>query len=169
MFLQRKRKTSIEAASKTPRKSPHMGGISTRGATRLIIFTGTMIAIKFGKILEASLVPFVRTCFPDGHRLQMDNDPKHSSKYIKRLMKFHGIYWWKTPAESPDLNPVENCWGSLKQFLRSSYKPTNLQELIDGVEEFWQSLTPEVCKRYIHHLQKVMRKVVEVNGNPSGY
>jgi len=71
------------------------------------------------------------------------------------------IYWWKTPAESPDLNPVENCWGSLTQFLWSLYKPTNLQELTEGIEQYWQSLTPEVCK--------VMRKVVEVNGNPSGY
>ena len=160
MFLQGKRKTSIEARAKHPIKVHIWGGISTRGATRLIIFTGTMNAIKFGKILEASLVPFVRTCFPDGHRLPMDNDPKHSS------MKFHGIYWWKTPTESPDLNPFE---GSLKQFPRSSYKPTNLQELIDGIEEFWQSLTPEVCKKYIHHLHKVMRKVVEVNDNPSEY
>lgn len=168
VFAERE-KRALKQRAKHPVKVHIWGGISTRGATRLVIFTGTMDAIKFGKILEASLVPFVRTCFPDGHRLQMDNDPKHSSKYIKRLMKFHGIYWWKTPAESPDLNPVENCWGSLKQFLRSSYKPTNLQELIEGIEHFWQSLTPEICKKYIHHLQKVMRKVVDVHSNPSGY
>ena len=58
--------------------------------------------------------------------------------------------------------------GSLKQFLRSSYKPTNLQQLMNGIEEFWQSLTSEVCRKYIQHLHKVMPKVVEVDGNPSG-
>ena len=122
-----------------------------------------------GKIVEAGLVPFVRASFPDGHRLQQDNDPKHSSKYIRHLFKFHGIYWWKTPPESPDLNPIENYWGSLKQYLRSLYKPTNLEELLNGIEEFWQTLIPDVCKKYISHLQKVMPKVVQVDGNPSGY
>ena len=101
-----------------------------------------MNAIKFGKIIESGLVPFVKSILPDGHRLQQDSDPKYSSKYVKSLFKFHGIYWWKSPAESPDLNPIENCWGSLKQFLRNTYKPTNLQELMDGIEEFWLSLTP---------------------------
>ena len=40
-----------------------------RGATRLIMFNGNMNAIRFGKIIEAGLVPFVKTCFPDGHHL----------------------------------------------------------------------------------------------------
>lgn len=159
----------LKQRPKHPAKIHIWGGISMRGTTRLVMFTGNMNAVRFGKIIEAALVPFVRTCYPDGHRLQQDNDPKHSSKHVKRLFKFHGIYWWKTPPESPDLNPVENCWGSLKQFLRTTYKPTNLQELMDGIEEFWASLTPDICKKYIGHLHKVMPKVIEVNGNPSGY
>ena len=57
----------------------------------------------------------------------------------------------------------------MKQFLRGTYKPKNLEDLIKGIDEFWQMLTPTVCRKYIHHLQKVMPKVVEVNGNPSGY
>jgi len=73
------------------------------------------------------------------------------------------------PPESPDLNPIENVWGSMKQYLRSHYKPRNLQELKDGIENFWLTLTPEVCQRYINHLKKVIPKIVEVNGDPSGY
>lgn len=168
-FRKEKEPRALKQRPKHPAKVHIWGGISTRGATKIIMFSGIMNAIKYGKIIEAGLVPFVRASFPDGHRLQQDNDPKHSSKYIRRLFKFHGIYWWKTPPESPDLNPIENCWGSLKQYLRSSYKPTNLDELMNGIEEFWQTLTPDVCKKYISHLQKVMPKVVEVDGNPSGY
>ena len=52
---------------------------------RLVMFTGNMNTMRYDKSIEASLVPFVRTCYPDGHRLQQDNDPKHSSKYIGRL------------------------------------------------------------------------------------
>ena len=123
--------------------------------------SGTMNAIKYGKIIEARLVPFVWAFFPDEHRLQQDSDPKHSSKYISCLYKSHGIYWWKTSLESPDLNPIENYCGSLKQYLRSPQRPTNLEELMNGIEEFWQTLTPDVCKKYISHLQKVMPKIME--------
>ena len=168
-FCKEKEPRVLKQRPKHPAKVHIWGGISVRCPTRVIMFTGNMNAIRYGKILEAGLVPFIRTCFPDGHRVHQDNDPKHASKYISRLFKFHGIFWWKTPPESPDLNPIENCWGSLKQFLRSSYKPTNLQQLMDGIEEFWQSLTPDVCRKYIQHLHKMMPKVVDVNGNPSGY
>ena len=45
-----------------------------------------------------------------------DNDPKHTSRYAKH------INWWKTPASSPDLNPIENVWHTMKEYLRSDYK-----------------------------------------------
>ena len=49
------------------------------------------------------------------------------------------------------------------------HKPKNLQELKDRIRLFWLTLTPEVCQRYIGHLHKVMPKIVEVEGDPSGY
>ena len=54
------------------------GGISKRGATN-IIFTEIMNAECLGMIFEIGLLPFVRDHFPDGRRLQQDNDPKHAS------------------------------------------------------------------------------------------
>ena len=72
-------------------------------------------------------------------------------------------------AESPDLNPIENIWGSMKQYLRTHYKPRNLNELKEGIQKFCQSLTPDVCQRYIGHLQKVIPKVIQVQGDLSGY
>jgi len=73
------------------------------------------------------------------------------------------------PSESPDTNPIENVWGSLKQYLRTKYKPRNLDELKQGVETFRQTLTPAVCRRYIGHLYKVIPKIITVNGDPSGF
>ena len=86
-----------------------------------------------------------------------------------RFLRF-GHNWWPTPPESPDLNPIENIWGSLKHYLRTSYKPRNLQDLKDGIEQFWVTLTPDVCQRYINHIsRKVMPKIFSVQGDPSGY
>ena len=69
--------------------------ISKRGAIRIIMFNGIMNAIKFDKIIEFGLVLFVKSFFLNGHRLQQDNDSKHSGKYVKFLFKLHGIYLWK--------------------------------------------------------------------------
>jgi len=88
-------------------------------------------------------------------------------KNIFRTM--HGINWWRTPPESPDLNPIELVWGSLKQYLRNHFKPKNLSELQEGISTFWQTLTPAVCRRYISHLRKVIPKVITEEGGPSGY
>ena len=114
-FRKEKEPRVLKQRPKHPVKVHIWAGISMRGATRVIMFTGNMNAVKYGKILEAGLLPFIRTCYPEGHRLQQNNDPKHTSKYIKRLMKFHGIYWWKTPPESPDLNPIEKIFERIIQ------------------------------------------------------
>ena len=51
-------------------------------------------------------------CFLSGKRIQMaidyqDNDPKHNSKFIRIFFLQNGINWWKSPAESPDLDTIE--------------------------------------------------------------
>ena len=73
-----------------------------------------------------------------------------------------GIKYWPTPAESPDLNPIENLWHELKHFLRVVVKPMNKEELIQGFHPFWDTVTPEKCKC---HLNKVLPAVVECEGS----
>ena len=87
----------------------------------------------------------------------------------KQFIKENRINHWKTPAESPDLNPIENMWHKLKSFLRKHVKPTNKEELIDGIKTFWASVDIEKCSRYINHLHKVIPAVIEKEGHASGY
>ena len=79
------------------------------------------------------------------------------------------INWWKTPAESPHLNPIENLWHELKEFIRREVKPKTKQELIDGIVRFWETVTVEKCNRYINHLNKVIPRVIELEGAATGY
>ena len=86
-----------------------------------------------------------------------------------RFIEEKHINYWPTPAESPDLNPIEMIWHELKNYLRRFVKPTNKEQLVNGIQEFWQTVTPEKCQRYIGHLRKVVPEVIRREGRASGY
>lgn len=128
-----------------------------------------MKAPLFTEILETSLVPFITDVYPNGHRLMMDNDPKHTSKFASECMARKNINWWKTPPESPDSNPIENLWHELKEYCRREIKPKTKDELVNGILQFWETVDIQKCRKYIRHLRKVLPRIIEVDGNATGY
>ena len=121
------------------------------------------------QILDQTLLPFIRDVYPESHRFMADNDPKHTSGAAQEFLDEMDVFWWRTLAESPDLNPIENLWHELKEFLRKEVNPTTKQELIDGIQEFWKTVDITKCRKYIRHLRKVIPKVVEVEGAATDY
>ena len=99
----------------------------------------------------------------------MDNDPKHTSSRVAAWIESQHINWWKTPAESPDINPIENLWHELKEYLRREVKPKRKDELISGIKQFSDTIIVIKTRKYIGHLRKVILKVIAENGGPTGY
>ena len=121
------------------------------------------------EILTNGLLPFVRQTFPDGFQSQQDNDPKHTSNRAKFFMEESDVNWWITPAESPDLKPIELLWQELKHFVRNTVKLHTKDELVNRIAQLWQErVDPEKCSRYIGHLQSVLPIVVARQGKASG-
>jgi len=71
-----------------------------------------MDAPVYVEILKQTLVPFIEEVFPDSHL----------SKLGQQFFKGKKITWWKTPPESPDLNPIENLRHELKEYLQRMVK-----------------------------------------------
>ena len=155
--------------AKHPVKVHVWGGISKKGWTGICVFEGIMDRFLFTEILDKTLVPFIEAEYPTYHRFMQDNDLKHTSHYAQDFIIEKGINWWKTPAESPDLNPIENLWHEMKEFIRREVKPTTKQELMDGIVRFWETVTVEKCNKYINHLNKVIPCVIELEGAATGY
>uniref|UniRef100_A0A3Q3WVD9 Tc1-like transposase DDE domain-containing protein n=1 Tax=Mola mola TaxID=94237 RepID=A0A3Q3WVD9_MOLML len=70
------------------------------------------------------------------------------------------------PAQSPDLNPIENLWGDIKNAV-SEAKPRNVNELWTVVKESWSGITAERCHKLVdympHRCEAVIKKLWSYN------
>lgn len=107
-----------------------------------------MEATVYTQILDQTLVPFISDAYPTSHKFMANNYQRHTSCHAQRYLEEKRINWWRTPADSPDLNPIENMWHELKEYIRREVKPKTKEELIDGIEVFWSTVDIEKCKVY---------------------
>ncbi len=79
---------------------------------------------------------------------QQDLAPAHTAKGTKSWFNDHGVTVLDWPANSPDLNPIENLWGIVKRKMRDT-RPNNADELKASVKETWASIPPQQCHKLI--------------------
>jgi len=64
------------------------GLVSREEDTKILIFTGIMKKeFYIESVLRDTLLPFLSETFPNGHRFQQDNNPKHKSNKEKENKK----------------------------------------------------------------------------------
>ena len=103
------------------------------------------------------------------HSLHMDNARPHISRYTRNFLNNHNINHVKSPAQSPDINPIEMVWNDLKKYISEITKPGNEDELINGIFEFWNSkVTPEYCNKKINHIKRVLSAIKKLEGKATG-
>uniref|UniRef100_A0A8R1E6I0 Uncharacterized protein n=1 Tax=Caenorhabditis japonica TaxID=281687 RepID=A0A8R1E6I0_CAEJA len=84
------------------------GCFHANGVGSLIQITGIMDRYMYKDILEKEMLPSGRFQMGRGSVFQQDNDPKHSSLFVKEDWFAQGrvnVMTW--PNQSPDLNPFE--------------------------------------------------------------
>jgi transposase len=58
---------------------------------------------------------------------------RHKSNVAKMFLAKSGIRVLDWPAQSPDLNPIENLWAIVKQHIRQQKKPPRNYSSLNGV------------------------------------
>ena len=99
---------------------------------------------------------------------QHDNDPKHTSLLAKNYLQKSKVKVIDRPAQSPDLNPIKNLWGELKQRVHAR-KPSNLKELEDYAKEEWASIPKEMCFKLVQNYPKRLQEVINQKGHTIDY
>jgi transposase len=138
-----------------------------RGGLYFLPRNTTMNAERYEKVLQDHLLPFM-----DIHRTThflQDGAPCHASKRIKSFLEdkpFEVIDW---PGNSPDLNPIENCWNYLKQNLKD--KDTgSVDKLIAAIKMLWvKGLPRDYLKKLSDSMPRRIQKVLAVKGDATSY
>ena len=124
---------------------------------------------QYLSILKNELAPSAEKLFPDNdYTFQQDNDPKHTSgvvqEFIENNVNFFG--WW--PANSPDLNPIENLWHYL-DYETKDRKCRNPAELFQVLTDAWHKIPLSVLEHLVDSMQSRICDVLENKGGPIDY
>ncbi|EPB75566.1 hypothetical protein ANCCEY_05343 [Ancylostoma ceylanicum] len=110
----------IKPKVKHPVKVIVRAGITWEGAIALAIIDGYVRfdSKVFCKIMQDYYLPFASSVNGGNCRLAHDNDPKHKSRFTRDWFDKNSIMCMEWPPEGPDLEPIENVWHQMKEFLR---------------------------------------------------
>ncbi len=91
---------------------------------------------------------------------QQDFAPAHRAKGTKSWFSDHGVTVIDWPANSPDLNPIENLWGIVKRKMRDT-RPNNTDDLKGTVKETWASIPPQQCHKLFTSMPRRIEAVIK--------
>ena len=74
------------------------------------------------------------------------------------------------PAQSPDLNPIENLWRIIKGRVSSRrHQIHTVEEMKVAISEEWEQLTKEDYRKCIESMHKLCKLVIMVRGGSIKY
>ncbi len=127
----------------------------------------TMNSERYKKVLEDHLLPSMLM-----HRSEFflqDGAPCHASKKIKTFLETNNIKTIDWPGNSPDVNPIENCWAHTKNVLAK--KDIGLfPKLTEAILEVWvNDLTPEYIKKLLDPMPDRLKALIAAKGDTTKY
>lgn len=127
---------------------------------------------QYIEVLMGRLIPQTQEWYPNGDFVFMhDSAPCHKAKKVTKFLKDNNISVLDWPGNSPDLNPIENVWASLKNEIAKEKVITNKQELIEKIIKAWHN-TPhlvEISKSCIKSMPRRLKNVIAQKGGFTKY
>ncbi len=159
----------LKSSVKFPQSVMIWAAMSSAGVGPLCFLKSTVNAAIYQEILEHFMLPSADKLYGDADFIfQEDLAPAHTAKCTKSWFNDHGVTVLDWPANSPDLNPIENLWGIVKRKMRDT-RPNNADELKATVKETWASMPPQQCHKLITSMPRRIEAVIKAKGAPTKY
>ena len=142
------------------------GGFSADGTRKLATVQGTLNTERYIQLFTDNLLPLDLTA--RGLTFQQDNAPPHKSRRTLQFFQTEGIQVLHWPPQSPDLNPIENLWGYLKDRLEA-IEIHSMVELSDAVYREWAAIPVEVLENLIDSMPRRVHAVITAGGRHTKY
>lgn len=147
------------------------GGISQTRRTELVMLgNATMNSVRYlNEVLQPVVLPFANE-IGDGFVFVDDNARPHRTRQINAFFEENNITHMDWPANSPDLNPIENVWDYLKRLIRSrGVDPNNHHQLRTAVLEEWPNIPQHYIRDLISSMPRRCQEVIRARGGPTHY
>ncbi len=159
----------LKSSVKFPQSVMIWAAMSSAGVGPLCFLKSTVNAAIYQEILEHFMLPSADKLYGDADFIfQQDLAPAHTAKGTKSWFNDHGVTVLDWPANSPDLNPIENLWGIVKRKMRDT-RPNNADDLKAAIKATWASIPPQQCHKLITSMPRRIEAVIKAKGAPTKY
>lgn len=157
---------------KHPQKVHAWACISSNGYGGIATFRQNMDARFFKRILQTAMLPSAAALFPDqptsDWTLLQDRDPKHRSRMATKYLDNKNVQVLWNPPQSPDLNPIENCWTPLKDKIGERH-PTSAAQLENAIHSMWATMDEALLRSTIGSMPRRLEAVIAADGGHTKY
>ena len=162
-----------ERKGELPHNRRHSGGggvmvwaaIGWSGKTPIAFLQGNQTAIKYQATLQEYLLPHGARIGGPNLKFMQDNASIHRAHTTEAWMQDHQVEVLPWPPRSPDLNPIENVWGKLSQYVYAEGKQfDHIEDLKTAISAGWAQISGE----YRHKLYNSMPDRIQEMLNKHG-